>query len=456
MTWGKALLQWTANARDALALLLDLNHRYALDGRDPASYGGILWCLGALDRPFTPESPILGKVRPRPLAEQAKRLDVGEYSRKSRQPSRGAPLVVAVVGAGVAGAAAARALRDAGHVVRAFDKGRGPGGRCATRRDEDGGTFDHGAQYLTARDERFLRVVRSLVEEGVLARWEPSPKVLPEASAAPGTSAPRGAAPGHEGKAGQKPRPAERYVGVGGMNELLKRLLRDTEVRYGTQVHRLERVDQRFRLHGEAGPLGEFDAVVVTAPAPQTQALLGPVDPALAARAGEAVLAPCWSVMATFPGPLPVALESAFLNEGPLGFVARQAGRPGQAPGERWVLQATAAWSAEHLERDGADVAALLCEAFGRALGVALEAPRTLVAHRWRFARVERPLGAACLWNPELQLAAAGDWCLGERIEDAFLSGCAAAGRLNQLPGEARTEEPAPERRAAQLLLGLG
>ena len=55
MTWGKAILEWTENHRLALERLIDLNHRFALDGRDPASYGGILWCLGQFDRPFFPE-----------------------------------------------------------------------------------------------------------------------------------------------------------------------------------------------------------------------------------------------------------------------------------------------------------------------------------------------------------------------------------------------------------------
>ena len=62
MTWGKAILYWTADASRALAMMIDLNHRYALDGRDPASYGGILWCLGQFDRPFPPARPVLGAV----------------------------------------------------------------------------------------------------------------------------------------------------------------------------------------------------------------------------------------------------------------------------------------------------------------------------------------------------------------------------------------------------------
>ena len=60
MTWGKALLQWTPDAESARRILVDLNHRYALDGRDPASYGGLYWCLGLFDRPFRPGRSVLG------------------------------------------------------------------------------------------------------------------------------------------------------------------------------------------------------------------------------------------------------------------------------------------------------------------------------------------------------------------------------------------------------------
>ena len=81
---------------------------------------------------------------------------------------------VAIVGAGMAGLACARALAAAGHVPLLFDKGRGPGGRMSTRRTEHDGrtlTFDHGAQYFTARDDAFVALVRELEAEGAVVRW---------------------------------------------------------------------------------------------------------------------------------------------------------------------------------------------------------------------------------------------------------------------------------------------
>ena len=63
MLWGKKVLHWTANPREALEVLIHLNNRYALDGRDPNSYSGIFWCLGRYDRPWPPERPVFGMVR---------------------------------------------------------------------------------------------------------------------------------------------------------------------------------------------------------------------------------------------------------------------------------------------------------------------------------------------------------------------------------------------------------
>ncbi|WP_428265782.1 deoxyribodipyrimidine photolyase [Haliangium sp.] len=63
MLWGKKVLEWSPTAREALAVLIELNNKYALDGRDPNSYSGIFWCLGRYDRAWGPERPIFGKVR---------------------------------------------------------------------------------------------------------------------------------------------------------------------------------------------------------------------------------------------------------------------------------------------------------------------------------------------------------------------------------------------------------
>lgn len=112
MTWGKALLGWTPGPQEALKTLIDLNHRFALDGRDPCSYGGLLWCMGQFDRPFSPPRPIFGSVRARDPAAHARRLDPSAYGRHTGRPLLASPPRTAVVGGGLAGVFCARILRD--------------------------------------------------------------------------------------------------------------------------------------------------------------------------------------------------------------------------------------------------------------------------------------------------------------------------------------------------------
>ena len=81
MLWGKAILQWTPNAADALRILEHLNNKYALDGRDPNSYAGIHWIFGKFDRPFY-RRPIYGTVRYQSLKAARKKFDVRAYLRR--------------------------------------------------------------------------------------------------------------------------------------------------------------------------------------------------------------------------------------------------------------------------------------------------------------------------------------------------------------------------------------
>lgn len=82
MLWGKKVLQWSPHPREALAVLVELNDRLALDGRDPNSYTGILWCLGRHDRPWAPERPVFGTVRYMSSENTARKFDVKPYLRR--------------------------------------------------------------------------------------------------------------------------------------------------------------------------------------------------------------------------------------------------------------------------------------------------------------------------------------------------------------------------------------
>ena len=83
MLWGKKILEWSPTPREALDALIDLNNKYALDGRDPNSYSGIFWVLGRYDRPWGPRRPIFGTVRYMSSANTARKLHVGAYLKRN-------------------------------------------------------------------------------------------------------------------------------------------------------------------------------------------------------------------------------------------------------------------------------------------------------------------------------------------------------------------------------------
>ena len=82
MLWGKKILEWTPSPRDALAVMIQLNNKFALDGRDPNSYSGIFWTLGRYDRPWAPERPVFGTVRYMSSENTARKMRVRGYLAK--------------------------------------------------------------------------------------------------------------------------------------------------------------------------------------------------------------------------------------------------------------------------------------------------------------------------------------------------------------------------------------
>jgi predicted NAD/FAD-dependent oxidoreductase len=171
--------------------------------------------------------------------------------------------------------------------------------------------------------------------------------------------------------------------------------------------------------------------VLLAMPATQTRDLLqgSGLAKAWVKRLERVQVAPCWTLMLAFPQ----AMQAGMSALGPqwnaarsthhrIAWLARESSKPGREQIERWTVQASAVWSQEHLEDDALRVQGKLLKAFSEVTGIRAE-PAHVDTQRWRYAQTTTPLGQSHLWDAKSGLGACGDWCLGHRVENAFVSG---------------------------------
>ena len=330
---------------------------------------------------------------------------------------------IAIIGAGMAGIACARTLVQAGHRVTVFEKSRGFGGRMSTRQTVFGG-FDHGAQYFTVRDERFALALATVPQT-----------VRPWSANAVRVLDPQG----RMVEAALPTREAH-LVASPGMNALVSRWAEplSTHVHLETRVVKIERdaLKQGWQLRTTSAQdsqhvYGGFDVVLSAIPANQLVDLLRASSLAQTWQqsVSKVETAPCWTLMLAFPQ----AMQAGMSSLGPqwnvarsthhrISWVARESSKPGRSPIERWTVQASPAWSQEHLNDTPERITDKMIKGFAEVTGIRA-VPAHAQVHRWLYAQTLKPLEQSHLWDAKQGLGACGDWCLGHRVENAFISG---------------------------------
>jgi predicted NAD/FAD-dependent oxidoreductase len=190
----------------------------------------------------------------------------------------------------------------------------------------------------------------------------------------------------------------------------------------------------QLRTEGAGGAqqvFSGFDAVLLAIPAPQASALLKTAAQTsdMVGQIDKVKMAPCWTLMLAFPQ----AVQPGLSTLGPqwnaarsthhrIAWLARESSKPGHANIERWTVQASAAFSQDHLQDDAPRVQAKMLKAFSEVTGIRAE-PAHVDSQRWLYAQTTEPLGKSHLWDAKTGVGLCGDWCLGHRVEDAFISG---------------------------------
>lgn len=319
---------------------------------------------------------------------------------------------IAIIGAGLAGVTLAQRLHKYAEVL-IVEKSRGAGGRMATRHRESG-SFDHGAQYFTVRDAGFHALLEPALDAGIVEAWS-TPLHRMSAS---------GALERLEDR-------SPRFVAVPRMTSLVKWLAKPLNVQLETRVTALEGKVGSWKIDCDQGSVdGTFDWVISAAPAPQTANLL-PLDPA-DQEAVEAVrMNGCFTLMLELKPDIALPFAAAQVQHPFISWIALNTTKPGRDDGNHLVVHASNQWSDANLEEPPEQVQARMIASLEELVPNLKNAYVTPpVLHRWRYANVETPLGRPFLLDADRHIAACGDWCIGNRVESAFLSANALADAL--------------------------
>ena len=309
---------------------------------------------------------------------------------------------VLVIGAGMAGLSAASSLQKAGRKPLLIDKGRGIGGRMATRRI-GAASFDHGAQFVTARDPHFEQILKNACAAGAAVEW----------------------CRGFTAEADGHPR----WRGTPGMSALAKYCALGLEIVQEKQVTSLRPESDHWILSMADGETWSAGAVILTAPVPQSLVLLEaggvPLEPILQQRLSSIHYERCLAVMAVLDGPSQLPPPGGFAPaKGPIAWIADNQLK-GVSSEPAITLHATDAFSVAHWDQDRDETARHLLAAAAEWIGAGIKSHQV---HGWRYSKPLQTDPHSCAVvcsHPPLVLA--GDAFAGPRVEGAALSGWAAA-----------------------------
>ncbi len=301
---------------------------------------------------------------------------------------------IAIIGAGMTGVVCARNLKDAGYEPIIFEKSRGIGGRMATRRTTEGLQFDHGAQYITAKNKHFQSFIDTAISAGCAAHWKIEEKST--------------------------------FVGRPSMNSLLGSVVKGLSLQLNKEIIKVHKTEHGWMLSSE-NQNQLFDIVVVALPAPQIINLIGEENP-LSQKLCNVEMAPCLTLMAAVPPNKAIPFITRREAGNDLAWIAQDSAKPNR-PREItcWVAQASDDWSTKYLEYNKDEIAQLLTPMLCERLSISSSELLYSSAHRWRYSKVTKPLGNPFMSDDSETLYLGGDWTISARVEGAWESGTAIA-----------------------------
>ncbi|MEH2078556.1 MAG: FAD-dependent oxidoreductase [Nostoc sp.] len=333
---------------------------------------------------------------------------------------------IAIIGAGIAGLICAQQLSQAGYSVVVVEKSRGLGGRLATRRLH-GTLADHGACYLKPKGELFRRFVEILRDRHILEVW--TEEVYELTTGVP-LSEPNNRSP--------------HYVAPGGISAIAKSLAPGLEILLNQRVIAITLTtgnSWRLTLESSNEEL-TAKAIVIAIPAPQAVMLLEPLgasvlDAAFLDNLRSIEFYSSISAIAGYPStsqPLPQWKALTFVDNADLAWIGLDSSKRPNPQQPHFVVQSSTDFAQRHLElQDLQPAGQYMLQRAAESLSLPwLNTPEWMQVHRWRYAFPSHPYHEAFLSaGTALPLVCCGDWCGGNLVESAMLSGLATADEIN-------------------------
>lgn len=315
---------------------------------------------------------------------------------------------VAIVGAGIAGLSCGEALLAAGVDVHWFEKSRATAGRASAKRAWSG-HVDMGAQYFTARQLSFQEQVADWQQQGLVAVWDAV--VYRYENGLLHTSADD----------------SVRYVGTEAMHSPWRAGLEHHRFSMNCRICEVSYQDG-WQLLDEAGNrYDDFDALILAVPPAQAESLLAH-DDELCKQLPTSMLQPCQSIALQLANAIDHDATAVFVKGGPVSWLARQDTKPGRGNAkQQWVVHFTPAYSQRHVNATLAELSTTAIHELQVLFNQSIIVDDS-VHHRWLYAIVDSTQPApGVLISKRYPCVVTGDWCLGGRVENAWLAGRQAA-----------------------------
>ena len=317
---------------------------------------------------------------------------------------------IAILGAGLSGVKLAQLLSTKNYDVHVFEKSRGIGGRLSNKK-LSWGNIDFGAQYFTARDNRFLSQVDSWLSEGVVDIWEFDPfKVI-------------------EGSLSRSSDQTIRYVGNPNMNSIAHSMASDFKIHFEKRVETISRVKKKWQLtiNNDSEMAQNFDWVISSLPAEQSRCLF--LDSSIIQHIPREVHLPCWAVALATKGRVDFDIQGVFGDQ-QVSWVSRQSSKPSWKKhndfDDLWMVHFSSNWSELNESAPNEIIVSEAMSWLMKTFKDHMESDLKLInskLHFWRYAQIYDSLKKQeLIVDKDDGLAQVGAWLSGGRVEGAYLS----------------------------------